>query len=149
MATNVRSLNSCQKSDFEPSFTSHASEYNSQAQAHGYSPQNTIVSTVAVDLIRLIPLLPDLSYVQPVPQSFQHLKLHNRVSSPLAPHIPLALHERQYSSPTSHCNILTSVVYAKYPINAGNATTYAKVILAVRPVHLKYLCRLTNISAHH
>jgi len=49
----------------------------------------------------------------------------------------------------SNVDLLTSVVYAQYPINAGNITTYAKVILAVLPVHLKYLCLLRNISAHH
>jgi hypothetical protein len=33
-------------------------------------------------------------------------------------------------------------------MSAGNAMTYAKVIPAVRDVHLKYLCRLTNMSKY-
>jgi hypothetical protein len=77
-----------------------------------------------------------------------HLKLHNCITPPLASKIPFTLRTSVQLFP-SLAITLTSVVYAMYPIKAGKATMYAKVILAVRPVHLKYLCRLTIISVFH
>lgn len=47
---------------------------------------------------------------------------------------------------SNHSSQLTSVVYPKYPTNAGTTTMYMSVIPAVRGVHRKYLCRFMNMS---
>lgn len=59
---------------------------------------------------------------------------------------PIIPREHQQNGHSPCQMLLTSCVYARYPMTAGNATTYAKVMPAVRLVQRKYLCRLTIMS---